>query len=136
MEKRMDEHRTAVAKACLDGAEANTMTFPQIVGTLMKEGFESYLVDFRRAVATYYLPDGDSVELATHKVDVAIGPAFDAAPVRAAIREAQQLVPGYTYTGFCRKVAAAGCAGYVVSFSGRRALYFGRTAETHVEHFP
>jgi hypothetical protein len=24
----------------------------------------------------------------------------------------------------------------MVSFSGRRALYFGRTAETHVEHFP
>ena len=26
-------------------------------------------------------------------------------------------------------------AGYIVSFLGRRALYFGRTAETHVEHF-
>ncbi|MEQ8934722.1 MAG: hypothetical protein RIE56_02890, partial [Amphiplicatus sp.] len=59
-----------------------------------------------------------------------------AARMQAAIREAQQQAPGYTYKGFCKKAADAGCAGYVVSFSGRRALYFGRTAETHVEHFP
>ena len=56
--------------------------------------------------------------------------------MQAAIREAQQQVPGYTYKGFCEKAVLAGCAGYVVSFSGRRALYVGRTAETHVEHFP
>jgi len=31
---------------------------------------------------------------------------------------------------------AAGRARYIVSFSGRRALYIGRTTETHVEHFP
>lgn len=32
--------------------------------------------------------------------------------------------------------AAAGFEGYLVSLPGRRAVYFGRTAETHVEHFP
>ena len=31
---------------------------------------------------------------------------------------------------------AAGCAGYLVSFPGRRVLYWGRTAHTHVEMFP
>lgn len=132
----MDERKISVAKACLEGAEGNTMTFPQIVGALMQEGFDSYAIDFRRAMATYYLPDGDSAELPMHRVDVAVAPMFDAASIRAAIKEAQQLVPGYTYKGFCRKAAAAGCAGYIVSFSGRRALYIGRTAETHVEHFP
>lgn len=132
----MDEHKKTVAKACLDGAENNTMTFPQIVGALMNEGFESYIIDFRRGMATYYLPDGDSVELHTHKIDIPVSPAFDVATVQSAIKEAQQLVPGYSYRGFCRKVVSAGCAGYIVSFSGRRALYFGRTAETHVEHFP
>ena len=49
---------------------------------------------------------------------------------------AQTLAPGYTYKGFCAKARAAGCAGYIVSFTGRRAVYFGRTAEIHVEHFP
>jgi uncharacterized protein YbcV (DUF1398 family) len=132
----MDEKKKAVAKACLAGAENNTMSFPQIVEALMQAGFEGYAVDFRRAVATYYMPDGDSVELPTHKMDASVAPSFDTLRIQAAIREAQQLIPGYTYLGFCRNVASAGCAGYIVSFPGRRALYIGRTAETHVEHFP
>ncbi len=83
----MDDRRKSVAETCLDGAEGNTMTFPQIVGTLMREGFEGYAIDFRRASATYYRPDGDSVVLPTHKIDVPVAPAFDAAPIRAAIKE-------------------------------------------------
>lgn len=132
----MDSHKISVAKACLDAAESNTMTFPQIAGALMAAGFESYIVDFRRRRTTYYLPDGDSVELAIHEIADPVSPSFDAAAIQTAIREAQQLAPGYTYRGFCRKAATGGCAGYIVSFSGRRVLYFGRTAETHVEHFP
>jgi len=132
----MDDQKKAVAKRCLDGSEDNTMNFPQIVGTLMQEGFEGYAVDFRRARATYYMPDGDFIELPTHKSDVPVAPSFDPARIQATIKEAQHLVPGYTYLGFCKKVVSAGCAGYIVSFPGRRALYVGRTAETHVEHFP
>ncbi|MGD9670604.1 MAG: DUF1398 domain-containing protein [Hyphomicrobiaceae bacterium] len=132
----MDDKKKAVAKTCLDGAEGNTMTFPQIVGALMAAGFESYEIDFRRATATYYLPDGDSVQLVTHNIDAPVAPSFDSARMSAAIKEAQQLVPGYTYKAFCKKAAEAGCAGYIVSFLGRRALYIGRTGETHVEHFP
>jgi hypothetical protein len=52
------------------------------------------------------------------------------------VREAQRKAPGYTYVSFSEKVKAAGCAAYMVSFLGRRVVYFGRTAETHVEHFP
>jgi uncharacterized protein YbcV (DUF1398 family) len=132
----VNAQQTAIARQCLDGAETNSMTFPQIVGTLMTAGFESYMVDFRRAVATYYLPDGESVELPAPAAQTAVGAAFDPAALGAAIREAQTLAPGYTYKGFCAKAGAAGCAGYIVSFSGRRAVYFGRTAEIHVEHFP
>jgi uncharacterized protein YbcV (DUF1398 family) len=120
----------------MEGAESNTMSFPEIVGTLMQEGFESYAVDFRRAIATYYLSDGDSVALSMHKLDGRVPPTFDPLSIQAAITEAQQLVPGYSYKVFCEKIAAAGCAGYLVSFTGRRVLYFGRTAESHVEHFP
>ena len=126
----------AIAERCLSGAENGVMTFPEIVGTLREAGFEGYAIDFRRATATYYLADGDSVALAAHRIETPVAAAFDPEPIRAAIREAQALAPGYTYAGFCEKIAAAGCAGYMVSFSGRRALYYGRTAETHVEHFP
>jgi uncharacterized protein YbcV (DUF1398 family) len=132
----MDTRQARIAETCLRGAEGGSMTFPEVVGALAETGFESYAIDFRRATATYYLPDGDSLVLPAHRVEVPVAPGFDAAAIQAAIREAQQLVPGYTYAGFCRTVMAAGCAGYVVSFIGRRAVYLGRTAETHVEHLP
>jgi uncharacterized protein YbcV (DUF1398 family) len=122
-------------KSCLQGAENSTMTFPKIVQTLMQEGFESYAIDFRRNRAIYYLPDGQSIEYPTHH-SASVADSFDVSAIQAAIRDAQQLVPDYTYKGFCQKVVQAGCAGYVVSFAGRRAVYMGRTAETHVEHFP
>jgi uncharacterized protein YbcV (DUF1398 family) len=124
-----------IAEACLRGAESNTMTFPEIVQTLMQAGFESYSIDFRRARAIYYLRDGQSVEHPTHESG-SVAENFDAAAVREAIREAQKLVPGYSYNGFCKKVMQAGCAGYFVSFTGRRVVYMGRTADTHVEYFP
>lgn len=132
----MNAQQTAIAQRCLEGAETNSMAFPQIVATLMEAGFESYIVDLRRALATYYLPDGTGIELPTHRTDVDAAAKFDAAALQAAIREAQTQAPGYTYKGFCAKAKSAGCAGYIVSFAGRRALYFGRTAETHVELFP
>ena len=132
----MDPHQSETAAACLKAAEANAMTFPEIVGALMAAGFEGYEVDLRQARATYFLPDGEALALACHESPVPVAPSFDAAALQAAIREAQTLAPGYTYRGFCDKAKAAGCAGYMVSFTGRRALYFGRTAETHVELFP
>ena len=99
----MNEHQKTTAGTCLEAAEGNSMAFPQIVGTLMEAGFESYAIDFRRATATYYLPDGESIELPARRVDAPIAPAFDTAGMRAAIGEAQQEVPGYTYKGFCEK---------------------------------
>ena len=123
------------AKSCLLGAESDTMTFPEIVQTLVEAGFESYAIDYRRCRAIYYLPDGQSVEYPTHH-SASVADNFDVSAIQAAIRDAQQLVPDYTYKGFCQKVIKAGCAGYVVSFTGRRAVYMGRTAEIHVEYFP
>jgi uncharacterized protein YbcV (DUF1398 family) len=132
----MNSQLKAIAHKCLEGAESNSMTFPQIVSTLMEAGFEGYFVDFRRGMLAYYVPSGESVELPGAKPAVSVAAEFNAAVVKEAIREAQTLVPGYTYKGFVAKIAGAGCAGYIVSFLGRRVLYFGRTAETHVEHFP
>ena len=132
----MDEIRTAAAKACLDGAYAATMDFPTIVGTLIGVGFEGYTVDYRRGTATYYGTDGGGIELPIPADDEHVAPDFSAERIQAAIYEAQTGAPGYTYKGFCRKVKAAGCAGYIVSFPGARVAYFGRSAEIHVEHFP
>jgi uncharacterized protein YbcV (DUF1398 family) len=123
-----------IARAALEGSESNTTTFPENVKTLMAAGFDGYAVDFRRSTRIYYRPDGETLELKAEPTSVA--ERFDAGTVREAIREAQALAPGYTYNGFCDKVAGAGCAGYFVSFLGKRVLYHGRTVETHTEYFP
>lgn len=121
---------------CDDASEAGRITFPQLLGQLHAAGVEGYLVDFRTRTKTYYLPDGTGLGLPAAAVDTPISAAFDAGIVEGAVRNAQANAPGYTYEGFCREMMAGGCAGYIVSILGRRVVYFGRTAETHVEHFP
>lgn len=132
----MDAPRIAIAETCLNAAHDGTLSFPRIVGTLIDAGFDGYIVDYRSNTTTYYLPDGDSVALRNHGPKTMVAPEFDQVGVAACIRWAQSGAPDYTYAGFSSQVKALGCAGYVVSFPGRRVLYFGRTAETHVEHFP
>ncbi|ALG74944.1 hypothetical protein VY88_25600 [Azospirillum thiophilum] len=132
----MNAQQTSIARSCLAASHDGTMDFPTIVGTLIAAGFEGYAVDYRRGTSTYYLPDGDSVELPAMAVPGPVAAAFRADAIEAAVREAQANSPGYSYRGFCETVRAAGCAGYMVSFLGRRVVYYGRTAESHVEHFP
>jgi uncharacterized protein YbcV (DUF1398 family) len=103
---------------------------------LAQSGRSDYAMDFRRSSRTYYRPDGETLELKTEPMAKLVTENFDASVVKKAIREAQEQVPGYTYKGFCEKMVAAGCAGYVVSIVGKRVLYYGRTAETHTEYFP
>ena len=132
----MDAKLAATARSCLSAAYEGTQDFPTIVRTLIGAGFEGYNVDYRRETTTYFLPSGDSVELPIPRTEGAVAAEFKASVVEQAVREAQTKAPGYTYPGFCAKVKAAGCAGYMVSFLGKRVVYFGRSAETHVEHFP
>lgn len=132
----MQAHLQNIAEKCLEGAETNSMAFPEIVKTLIEAGFESYAIDFRARTATYYLPDGNCIQLAMHPNSSKISSEFNVGAVQAAIKEAQQLIKGYTYKHFCEKIMAAGCVGYIVSFIGKRALYLSRSAETHTELFP
>jgi uncharacterized protein YbcV (DUF1398 family) len=132
----MDAQRTTIAERCLNAAYDETMTFPDIVGALIKAGFEGYIVDYRRNTTTYFLADGDSLVLENRPSGNKVAAQFDQPGVAAQIKWAQANPPDYSYAAFCQNVKALGCAGYVVSFPGKRVLYFGRTAETHVEHFP
>ena len=40
------------------------------------------------------------------------------------------------YREFCERIAQAGCVGYMVSLTGRRAVYYGRSGDSYVELFP
>jgi uncharacterized protein YbcV (DUF1398 family) len=132
----MDAERIAVAKACLEAAHDGGLSFPEIIGRLLDYGFEGYAVDYRRNSQTYYLPDGDSIEFDMPDHAGIVATTFDSAVVESLVRWAQANGTDYSYAAFCRKVKVAGCAGYLVSFLGRRIVYYGRTAETHVEMFP
>jgi uncharacterized protein YbcV (DUF1398 family) len=123
-----------VAEACTHGSDNGSLTFPQVLGKLQEAGVERYLADLVRGDKTYYRDDGRSCVVSGKPVGRTPAAAFDAAGVEAAIRASQ--ARSIDYGEFCRRVVDAGCVGYVVSLAGRRAVYFGRTGETHVEPFP
>lgn len=130
----MDANVKTVVEACSRGSESGVMGFGEVLQKLAGAGVEGYYADFRRSTNTYYLPGGESIEVPSHSPGTAIAAPFDAGRVEAAVRQSQ--AGTHTFRDFCEKVAAAGCSGYLVSLLGRRVVYFGRTAETHVEHFP
>ncbi len=132
----MDAERIAIAETCLHAAHDGSLSFSEIVGRLIAAGFEGYSVDYRRNSQTYYLPDGDCVTMDMRPSAGNVAAAFDVAELARLVRWAQANPADYSYVAFCEKARAAGCAGYLVSFLGRRVVYFGRSAETHVEHFP
>ena len=132
----MNDQQRQIAQQCKKGAEDNTMDFPEIVTQLVKAGFDRYVVDFCTGNVAYYLPNGESLILKASEEKMPIAEFFNIEAIQAAIKEAQIKVVSYTYKGFCKKIMVAGCVGYMVSFLGKRAVYFGRTGETHVEYFP
>ena len=132
----MDAQKKALAEKCLEAAYDKSMAFPQIVGALIGAGFDGYAIDYRAGTAIYYLPDGDCATVQLPHGGANVATAFDATGVAAQIKWAQANPPDYSYAAFCKNVMAMGCAGYLVSFFGKRVLYVGRTGETHTEHFP
>ena len=123
-----------VIQECVQGALSGALTFPQIVGKLAEVGVERYHADYSRREITYYFPDGDSLVVASSHPSHATAVEFSASAVEAAVRQSQR--NQHTYLDFIRKTMAAGCVGYFVQITGRRAIYFGRNGECHVEQFP
>lgn len=132
----MDTSIAAVARGCLTATHDVSLSFPDVIGKLQEAGFEGYAVDYRRGVQSFYLPDGDSLELPLPQQTGPVAAQFDITTMAAQIRWAQSDDPAYSYPAFSEKITTAGCAGYLVSFPGRRVVYYGRTGETHTELFP
>ena len=130
----MNDEIKAILEDCTYGSDDERLTFPQVVSNLMAAGIERYHADLQRSEKTYFLPAGESLLLETHRIDTKPGKVFDAAAVEAAIRAIQQGT--IKYREFCERIMQAGCVSYIVSLAGRRAVYYGRTGEIHVELFP
>lgn len=130
----MDASVKDIVEECTRGSDEERLTFPAVVMKLMSAGVERYHADLRRAEKTYYLPDGGSHVIASAPIDAQTARGFSASAVEAAVRAIQ--AGRISYKTFCERIAAAGCVGYLVSLTGRRAVYYGRTGECYVEPFP
>lgn len=130
----MNTEQTQTMHDCVRAALSGELTFPEIVGRLIAIGVERYHADYSRQEITYYLPSGESEVVATPHADHPTATEFSASGVEAAVRQSQR--NEHTYLDFIRKTMAAGCVGYFVQITGRRAIYFGRNGDSHTEHFP
>ena len=129
----MDAHVTDVVREMSKASDEERITFPEVVKALMEVKIERYHADLVVGRKTYYLPDGDFEEVDVNK-DPAAAREFSAEEVEKAVRAIQR--KEIAYRKFCRLIADAGCVGYFVSLAGRRAVYYGRTGDEHVEWFP
>lgn len=130
----MNIQQALTVQDCARGSLLGELTFPQVVGRLAEMGVERYHADYSRNEITYYMPDGDSVVVATPHDPHPTGQAFSSPEIAAAVLQSQR--NEHSYVDFVRKTMKAGCVGYFVQITGRRAIYFGRNGESHVELFP
>ena len=119
---------------CTNASEEERITFGEVVAKLHRAGVERYHADLVRGEKTYYLPNGESDVVCGGRAGIGISSDFSARDVEAAIKAIQS--GRVQYQAFCKSIAEAGCVGYIVSLTGRRAVYYGRTGENHVEWFP
>jgi uncharacterized protein YbcV (DUF1398 family) len=135
----MDQNLIAVFHDASVGSIAETMNFPTVVGKLIAVGAEGYHCDLYRHEKTYYMPDGHShvevEELNPREFGGArIAREFSDEQIKSALKAVQ--TGAISYVEFLRRIMAAGCVGYQVCITGKRALYFGRAGQVYVEKFP
>jgi uncharacterized protein YbcV (DUF1398 family) len=119
------------ASASFDG----TMIFPEIVAELTREGVEWYSANLLFRMTTYYAADGGHHQVPWPPALLPpIADMFEDGQVGAAIRASQR--QEIRYPEFLRRIAAAGAVYYTVHVKGKKAIYFGRHGDFHVEPFP
>ncbi len=133
-EPTLDTPTRHLIEEAADGSAAGRLHFGEVIALLVRAGVESYTADYRAERTTYYLPDGQTLDLPLPSTGHSIPDTFDAASVLSAIRGAQR--GEVMYPAFKRLTRQAGCVGYTVWIAGRHVVYYGRRGETHVERFP
>jgi uncharacterized protein YbcV (DUF1398 family) len=129
----MDTRVKKIVREMTEASDEERVLFPEVVSALMKAGIERYHADLVCSTKTYYMPDGSFETMPCHSTGMP-APSFSAAGVEAAVRAIQ--AGEIQYREFCRRIAIAGCVGYFVTLAGHRAIYYGRTGDSHTEWFP
>jgi uncharacterized protein YbcV (DUF1398 family) len=130
----MQENVIRIMQECTDASDHERISFPEVVMKLMQAGVERYHADLLRAEKIYYLPSGESHRVQAAQIEAVPAMVFTADDVAAAVRAIQ--TRQIKYREFCERIAQAGCVGYMVSLTGRRAVYYGRSGDSYVEPFP
>ncbi|MEQ8269060.1 MAG: DUF1398 family protein [Parvibaculum sp.] len=130
----MNEEARRASEECTRASDEERMSFPEVVGMLMEAGVERYYADLVRHEKTYYMADGASLVTRAKPLAAPAAVPFSPEGVEAAVRAIQ--AGQIKYGEFCARIAAAGCVAYLVSLTGARAVYYGRTGEAHLELFP
>ncbi len=125
----------AVLHECLTNAIAGRMTFPETVMRMLETGVERYDANLTLMEKTHYGTDGSTQ---VENIPLADAPAvpteFSQESVQNAITAIRRRK--IDYPEFLRRVMAAGTTSYSVYLNGRKAIYFGRNGDFHVEPFP
>lgn len=130
----MNSEQAFVVFEVVRGSLTGEITFPEVVGRLIEIGVERYHADYTRQEKTFYWKDGESLVVTVPYAQFPTGGVFSATKVQQAVGQSQR--NEHAYLDFVEKTMAAGCVGYFVQITGRRAIYFGRNGESHVELFP
>lgn len=115
---------------------AGAISFPEVVGQLIRAGVEYYHVDYVARRKSFYPSDSSAIVVTPIDYEglPAVGSDFDFAAVKAAIRDSQR--HGQVYRDFTRRVMAAGVQSYFAFLRGNRVTYLGRQGDQHIEWFP
>ncbi len=115
---------------------AGTISFPEVVGQLLRAGVEYYHVDYVALRKTFYAADGSAmVTTPLNYEDLPpVAADFNVASLRANILDSQ--TKGQSFHDFSRRATAAGVQGYFAFLRGKRVTYLGRQGDQHIEWFP
>jgi uncharacterized protein YbcV (DUF1398 family) len=121
-------------RECSSASFETNMPFPEVVLRLAQARVERYHTDLILQARTYYDQAGQNhTEPFPHFIATAAAQRFSQSQVRAAIHAIQHRQIGYRE--FLSRIMAAGTVSYYVFITGRRAIYFGRHGDFHVEEF-
>lgn len=125
---------TELFQEVIKGAFDNTLSFPEVVGRLLKAGVASYHVDMIRAENRYYF-ESDATFVSTVPFQhPKAAESFSAEKVAGAVQAIQQ--GKINYREFVDQIMAAGTVYYIAYLTGKQVIYFGRKGEFHIEKFP
>lgn len=123
-----------VAQECTYLSDKEQITFPEAVRRLYEAGIESYYADLLMENKTFYEGNEAFVVESKDKSSKTIAKIFNGEKVQQAIRQIQ--TGKIKYQKFLHEIMDAGVISYSVFIHGKKAIYFGRNGEMHIEEFP